>query len=98
MEGREILESVNVKGVPRRGEVVWQNLEGEMVLLNPQTGEYFGLNEVAGSFWEKVDGKRSLEQIMGELLEEYDVEKEELQKDIADLIGRMKPFNLILFD
>ena len=93
-----MFKTITLESVPRKAEVVWQELEGEVVLLNPKTGEYFGLNEVAGSFWEKVDGKKSLGNIIKELLEEYDVKREELEKDLQDLIEKMRPFSLILFD
>ncbi len=91
-------KTVDLKGVPKRGKVVWQNLEGEAVLLNPDTGDYFGLNEVACSFWEKVDGARSIEEILEGLLKEYEVERDELFRDIMELIERMRPYNLLSFE
>lgn len=82
----------------RKGDVIWQNLEGEIVLLNPNTGEYFGLNDVASSFWELIDGTRNLGDIIDGLLGEYEVEREELHRDIEALIQRMLPFNLVILD
>lgn len=87
-----------MKKIPvRNEEIVWRNLEGEAVLLNPNSGKYYGLNEVGCSFWEKVDGKNSLETIIDLLLEEYDVEKQTLQQDINELVRDLEERKIISF-
>jgi hypothetical protein len=89
------INSFNFSSVPKIGDVIWQELEGEAVLLNPKTGEYFGLNDVGCSFWKKVDGRLSFEEIINELLKEYDVNKDELERDLAELIGKMVHYRLV---
>ncbi len=81
----------------RNEEIVWRNLEGEAVLLNPNSGKYYGLNEVGCSFWEKVNGTNSLESIINLLLEEYDVERETLEQDIIELATNMEERKIISF-
>jgi hypothetical protein len=44
------------------------------------------LNETAASLWRRLDGKLSLAEIADQLLEEYAVEREQLQKDLTVLI------------
>lgn len=91
--------AMDLRHVPKRNtNIVWQDLAGEAVLLNPRTGEYFGLDQVACSFWEKADGSKSLEKIVFELVDEYEVEKEVLIGDLQELIDRMLPFNLIVLE
>ena len=81
----------------RNKEIVWRNLEGEAVLLNPNSGKYYGLNEVGCSFWEKVDGNTSLETIIKQLLEEYDVERKTLEQDIDELATGLDNRKIISF-
>jgi hypothetical protein len=76
-------------------DIVWRNLEGEAVLLNPHTGKYFGMNSVGCSFWEKVDGKNTLTEIINYLLEEYEVTRSVLEKDLTELIDAMLKNNII---
>ncbi len=78
-------------------EIVWRELEGEGVLLNPADGKYFGLNTVGLSMWEKVDGARTLEEIIMLLLDEYAVERPVLERDIVEWVSRMNAGNLLLF-
>ena len=78
-------------------KVVWRDLEGEGVLLNPADGKYFGLNAVGLSMWEKVDGERTLEEIAALLLEEYAVERSVLERDIVEWAGQMTAGGLLSF-
>jgi hypothetical protein len=78
-------------------QVVWKNLQGETVLLNPMTGKYFGLTKVGGSFWEKIDGSRTAGQIADLLMEEYDVERERLSADLSALVQKLERQELITF-
>lgn len=78
-------------------QVISRSLEGETIILNPMTGTYFGLNMVSFSFWEYIDGTRTLDQIKDILLEEYDVEKEELHDDILALTQDLADQDLITF-
>ncbi len=81
----------------RNEEIVWRNLEGEAVLLNPKTGKYYGLDEVGCSFWEKVDGSNNLGTIIDLLLEEYDVKRETLEQDISELADNLEDRKIISF-
>jgi len=40
-----------------------QQVEGDSVLLDIDSGEYFSLNEVGGRVWELCDGPRSIDSI-----------------------------------
>ena len=73
----------------RNDDVVWQGIQGEAVLLNPVEGKYFGLNAVGMSFWEKVDGARTVEAIVDLLLHEYETERDVLTKDLKELVDAM---------
>ncbi len=82
--------------VSKNQDVIWREVDGETVLLNPETGRYFGLNRVACSFWNKVDGKTSLEEIIDQLLLEYEVEREVLSQDIRELVAALTEYQLLL--
>lgn len=87
-----------LKQVPvKNPDVVWRDLEGEGVLLNPVDGKYFGLNAVGLSVWDKMEGGRTLDEIIALLLEEYEVERPVLEKDVVELAGRMAAGGLITF-
>lgn len=77
--------------------IIWREVKGEGVLLNPREGRYFGLTKVACSFWEKVDGERTTGEIIDLLLKEYDVDKEVLVKDLSELADSLESEKLLSF-
>ena len=82
--------------VPQKNpDIIWKDVKGETILLNPVSGKYFGLNKVGRAFWEKIDGARSLPDIAELLLKDFDVEKERLLKDLENLIVYLKKRNRI---
>lgn len=85
--------------VPKKNpEIIAKNVKGEMVLLNPLSGKYYGLNKVGCAFWEKVDGKRNLSEIVSLLLEQFNVERGRLVKDIEDLMKTLNENKLMTFE
>ena len=85
--------------IPKKNpDIIWKNVKGEIVLLNPVSGKYYGLNKVGCAFWEKVDGKRNLSEITSSLLEDFNVEKERLVNDIEDLMKTLTGNNLVTLD
>ena len=87
-----------MKIIPQKNsDIIWRNIIGEAVLLNPLDGSYFGLNIVGCSFWEKVDGEKTIEEIIDLLLQEYKVERDVLVSDIEEFVKSLENKGLISF-
>jgi len=85
--------------IPKKNpDIIWKNVRGETVLLNPTSGKYYGLNKVGCAFWEKVDGTKAMPEIADLLLEEFTVERKRLLKDLEDLLKTLTENNLITID
>ena len=76
-------------------DFIWSDVGGEAVLLNVKSGDYFGLNDVGLSFWQKIDGRRPLSRIVDLLLEEFEVEPGVLAQDLAELASQMAARGLL---
>lgn len=75
------------------------DLEGEKVVLNLESGQYFGLNEVASRILEIVEeDPATIGQVVDRLLEEYDVERDVLKQDVIRFVREMKAHQLIGVD
>ena len=76
-------------------EVIFQELEGEAVLLNMQSGIFFGLNPVAKRMWELLSELGQAERVLKQLLLEYDASEEKLRQDLVDFIEKLKSKGLV---
>jgi hypothetical protein len=84
---------------PRRGEgVVWRRGDDGVVVLNPNDGQYFSLDDVGGRIWELCEGNRSVTEIAGVLSREYDVEASVLVADALDFLLELKGEGLVVAD
>ena len=87
-----------MKSIPVKvEEVVAKNIAGEIVLLIPTTGKYFGLNAVGTSFWEKMDGKLTISEIAEAIAEEYEVDTDMVKADLHELAEQLAANQLIDF-
>jgi hypothetical protein len=55
----------------------------------------FTLNETGAFIWEQIDGKRSVEEIINSLTEEYDIENGTASEDVFTFIDNMSKYLII---
>jgi hypothetical protein len=66
-------------------DTVFRELEGESVLLNLESGMYFGLDAVGTRVWRLFEETRSLRAVRDRLTEEYDVDPATAERDLLEL-------------
>jgi len=76
-------------------EVISQEVSGETVLLDLQSENYFGLDEVGTRIWQLIKETSDLQAIYQTLLAEYDVSEERLQQDLDNLLAEISGLGLI---
>jgi len=55
----------------------------------------YTLNETGAFIWEHIDGKRSVEEIINEVTEEYNVDNKTAEADVLSLIEEMSKYLII---
>ncbi len=55
----------------------------------------YTLNETGAFIWELIDGKRSVEDIIGALTDEYDIDETTASRDILSFIENMSKYLII---
>jgi len=76
-------------------DVVYRVISGEAILI-PITRETQGagrmltLNETGAFVWERLDGERRLEDILREILDEFEVEEGTARRDLLELIAELE--------
>ena len=79
-------------------DVLFQILGGETVLLNMETEQYFGLNEIGSKIWELISKEKKISEVLTELLNEYEVDHETLKNDLSSILLKMEAKKLISFE
>lgn len=68
---------------------------GELVLLDLNSGTYFGLNAVGAAIWSELSQGRSFEQLQQHLLERYRVSPERCESEVLAFIDALSQRGLI---
>jgi hypothetical protein len=75
--------------------VVSRELEGEAVILNLESGVYFGLNGVGTRIWALIQEHGSLRKVLEAMQMEYEVTPQELESDLLQLIDQLQARGLV---
>jgi hypothetical protein len=76
-------------------DILVQEMSGELVLLNLETEEYFGLDDVGNAMWTCLKESGSLQVAYDRLLEMYEVEPEQLKQDLLKLVEQFVEHGLV---
>jgi hypothetical protein len=79
-------------------DVLAQELAGETVLLDLASESYFGLDAVGTRVWQLLQSGAGQAELIETLLDEYEVERATLEKDIADLLQGLAEAGLITIE
>jgi hypothetical protein len=79
-------------------DVISQEVSGETVLLDLESENYFGLDEVGTRIWQLIKETSDLQAIYSTLLEEYDVSEDRLQQDLDTLLAEITGLGLVTLE
>lgn len=76
-------------------EQVSSRVADEEVILNLKNGSYYGLNPIGAHIWELIQDPMSVDALIDQLLDEYDVTREQCTQDVEDLLQDMHKEGLL---
>jgi len=76
-------------------EIIAKELQGETVLLNKESGDYFTLNNMGTEVYNCICDGMETGEIIDLLFGKYDIEYDKLKADIISLIDKMKEKNIL---
>ncbi len=72
-----------------------QEVDDEIVILDTISEEYFGLDEMAAVIWQDLSKSGSLQKVHDEMIEVYEVDSVQLEKDICHFVQELVDTELI---
>lgn len=76
-------------------EVLVSYLDNEAVILDLKSENYYGLDEVGTDMLRALTESGSVEAACTRILDMYDVERETLEREIGEFVGRMLELGLM---
>ena len=76
-------------------EVLVRQLGEESVILDLASGTYFGLDEAGTRIWQLLQQGSTLREVCEAMLKEFDVEPQDIERDVLDLARELRDRGLI---
>ena len=76
-------------------DVLFQELQGEAVLLNLKSGVYFGLDPVGTRIWQLFAEHEVLSEVARAVVAEYDVAEDKCSEDLLKLVDDLAKQELV---
>jgi len=77
-------------------DALFQELQGEAVLLNLKTGIYFGLDSTGTRVWQLLQEHERISNIVTAMMAEFEVTEERCQEDLLDFVAEMEMNGLLI--
>ena len=92
---RSFLEISFDSAIQARPDLLWREVEEEVVLLDPQRGHYYGIEGSGTRIWQLLQEETTLGDVLLRLLEEYGVEERQLRRDLIEIYQEFERFGLL---
>lgn len=69
--------------------IVFNEMDGETIMMSIENGEYYGLNSIGSRIWKLLESPRTASEICDVLLPDYDVTREQCAHDVLLFLNRM---------
>lgn len=85
------MTQTNETTLRRSAEILTSDINGELVLLNPETGDCYSLTGVGATVWQAIGDATTLDDVVAGVCERFDVEperaREDAQRFVEQLVG-----------
>lgn len=76
-------------------DVLFTSMGEDAVLLHVNRGDYYSLNKVGARLWVLADGTRSIDDLATMITEEFEIDREQAEKDIIELAEQLANEELV---
>lgn len=94
MPKKKNLVTENLK-INQQKEILYQDIEDELIILHMENENYLGLDKVGTRFWNILISSKTVKEAYNKILEEYEVEPDPLKKDLNNFINELIKNDLV---
>jgi len=79
----------------RSPDAASRTYDGQATIVLPSRAEVKVLNEFGSRVWDSIDGRRTLSQILDALLDDYDIPRAQVERDMLDFVGELRAQGMV---
>ena len=76
-------------------DMAWRVVDDECIIVDPQGSTATVLNAVGARIWELCDGKRTVDDIITQLIDEFSVERDQAVADVTSFVDDLTKRDLL---
>ena len=81
--------------VVRSNEPISAAVNDELVMMNAETGKYYGLNGIATAIWQAIESEITVGELCSHLQKDFDVQPERCTIEVLEFLIKLSEKNLI---
>ncbi|NCO67340.1 MAG: hypothetical protein CO148_07420 [Nitrospirae bacterium CG_4_9_14_3_um_filter_41_27] len=85
----------NKRNPMRKQDLVWREVDGEVVILTSDNKLMHVLNDVGSRIWTLLDGEHDLAAIAAIISTEYGEAEDTIKKDLVEHLEKLRQLNLL---
>jgi hypothetical protein len=78
-----------------RQEIVWREIDGEVVVLDLEGSAYFTVSRSGRTLWPLVVGGTSVEELADQLVERFSLERDVAERDVRSFLDSLEREGLL---
>jgi hypothetical protein len=81
--------------VQRKSSLLFNEIDGEVVMLSIENSEYYGMDKVGSRIWQLLEKPMIFKELIVSLMDEYDVTEEQCTEDSIKFLEHLDEKKLI---
>lgn len=82
--------------ISRRNDIVSADMDGEIVMMNAETGQYYNLGQIGGAIWNLIEKPLTIEALITQLTTTYNVSRIQCETEVLSFLNDLQEQGLLI--
>lgn len=80
----------------RKSDLLFNEIDGEVVMLSIENNEYYGMDKVGSRIWELLKQQMSYKDLVAKLMDEYEVSEKQCKEETISFLQKLADKKLVV--
>ena len=91
------MNNLNIENVIHKNSDIYSSeVDGEAIMMNINNNAYYTTKEIGNRIWSLLDSLSTPQAICEQLIQEYEVSKEQCQKEVLQFLDQLLECNVVI--